>query len=102
MDDPMDTNKKTREQISALSDGELPASDMEVAFVNLQAPDGRQAWEVFHLIGDVLRAQPSADLSPGFSAKLAARLAEEPMPIRRKAGVLADLGESALATAPRS
>jgi sigma-E factor negative regulatory protein RseA len=73
----MDTNKKIREHISALSDGALHPDDLELALAALQAPDGRQAWEVYHRIGDVLRAQASPDLSPDFSARLAARLAAE-------------------------
>jgi sigma-E factor negative regulatory protein RseA len=74
----MDTNKKIREHISALGDGELSASDLELAFAALHSEDGHQAWEVYHRIGDVLRAQASPDLSPGFSERLAARLAAEP------------------------
>lgn len=74
----MDTNKKIREHISALGDGELSASDIELAFAALQTADGRQAWEVYHRIGDIMRAQSSPDLTPGFAARLAERLAEEP------------------------
>ena len=81
----MDTNKKIREHISALSDGELPDADVELAFAALHEADGRQAWELYHHIGDVLRAQPSPDLSSEFQAKLAARLAAEPLPLRRAA-----------------
>jgi sigma-E factor negative regulatory protein RseA len=86
----MDTNKKIREHISALSDGALPASEIELAFAALQAPDGRHAWEIYHRIGDVLRAQATPDLSSGFSERLAARLAGEPAPSKRPAGSLAE------------
>lgn len=79
----MDTNKKIREHISALIDGELPEADLELALAALQGADGRQAWDLYHHIGDVLRAQPAPDLSPGFQARLAARLAAEPLPLRR-------------------
>jgi sigma-E factor negative regulatory protein RseA len=79
----MDTNKKIREHISALSDGALHHDDLELALAALLAPDGRQAWEVYHRIGDTLRAQATPDLSPDFSARLAARLAAEPAPTRR-------------------
>lgn len=79
----MDTNKKIREHISALSDGALYPDDLELALAALQAPDGGHAWEVYHRIGDVLRAQASPDLSPQFSDRLAARLAAEPAPTRR-------------------
>lgn len=81
----MDTHKKIREHISALSDGELSASDLELAFAALRAPDGQQAWNTYHRIGDVLRAQGSPDLSDEFSERLAARLLAEPSHARRAA-----------------
>lgn len=74
----MDTHKKIREHISALSDGELPASDLELAFAALQGADGQAAWNTYFRIGDELRAQATPALSDGFSASLAARLAAEP------------------------
>lgn len=79
----MDANKKNREFISALSDGELPDIDQELALAALDGADGQQAWELYHRIGDVLRAEATPDLSPGFSARLAARLAAEPLPGKR-------------------
>jgi sigma-E factor negative regulatory protein RseA len=81
----MDTHKKIREHISALSDGELSASDLELAFAALRAADGEQAWNTYHRIGDVLRAQATPELSDGFNERLAARLAAEPGPARRTA-----------------
>jgi sigma-E factor negative regulatory protein RseA len=81
----MDTNKKNRELISAFSDGEIPEVDQELALAALDTPDGRQAWALFHQIGDVLRAEPAPDLSPGFTERLAARLAAEPLPGKRAA-----------------
>jgi sigma-E factor negative regulatory protein RseA len=79
----MDTHKKIREHVSALSDGELPASDIELAFAALHAADGHQAWVTYHRIGDVLRAQATPDLSDSFEQRLAARLAAEPAHNRR-------------------
>ena len=81
----MDTNKKIREHISALSDGEIRDADQELALAARDAPDGRQAWDLYHHIGDILRAEATADLSPGFAERLAARLAEEPAPGKRMA-----------------
>ncbi|HEU4376110.1 MAG TPA: sigma-E factor negative regulatory protein, partial [Telluria sp.] len=80
------TQKKIREHISALSDGELATSDLELAFAALRAPDGEQAWNTYHRIGDVLRAQAAPELSDDFTERLAARLASEPSPARRTAG----------------
>jgi sigma-E factor negative regulatory protein RseA len=85
----MDTHKKIREHISALSDGELSASDLELAFAALRAADGEQAWNTYHRIGDVLRAQATPDLSDGFNERLAARLATEPGHARRAAAAAA-------------
>ena len=79
----MDTHKKIREHISALADGALPADDVELALAALQTADGRQAWDVYHRIGDTLRNQATPELSDGFSARLAARLALEAAPGKR-------------------
>ena len=81
----MDINKKDRESISALADGELPSVEAKLALVALEGADGRRAWSLYHRIGDELRAQPSPSLSPGFNARLAAHLAGEPEPKRRAA-----------------
>lgn len=83
----MDTNKKLREQISALKDAALPDADLELALAALQASDGRQAWDLYHLIGDALREEPGPALSPvqlsSFRTRLAERLANDPPPLRR-------------------
>lgn len=81
----MDTHKKIREHISALSDGELPAADLELAFAALQSADGQHAWDTYFRIGDELRAQATPGLSEGFTARLAERLAAEPAHTRRVA-----------------
>ena len=81
----MDTYKKIREHISALSDGELSDDDLELALAALQSSDGQHAWNTYHRIGDVLRAQATPELSDAFAMKLAARLAAEPAPGKRAA-----------------
>lgn len=88
----MDTHKKIREHISTLSDGELSPSDLELALAALQSADGQQAWNTYHRIGDVLRAQATPELSDAFAEKLAERLAAEPAPGKRaaRAAALAD------------
>lgn len=97
----MDTNKKIREHISALGDGELSEENVELAFAALHSEDGKQAWEVYHRIGDVLRAQASPDLSPDFSQRLAARLAAEPAHGKREAPVLAEQDPATPSAAPQ-
>lgn len=92
MEPLMDTNKKNRERISALCDDALPKDDHELASAALRTDEGRAAWEVYHLIGDMLRTGESADLSPGFSGRLAARLDAEPLHPRRAPGTEAEHG----------
>ncbi len=83
MEFQMDTHKKIRVHVSALSDGELAPDDLELALAALRAPDGQHAWDTYHRIGDELRAQATPALSDDFSARLAARLDAEPSPARR-------------------
>ncbi|MBJ7309047.1 sigma-E factor negative regulatory protein, partial [Rugamonas sp. CCM 8940] len=72
----MDTLKSLHENISALADGELPDSELELTLAALNDAEGRLAWQTYHLIGDMLRG---AEALPGaaFAARLAARLAAE-------------------------
>ena len=79
----MDTHKKIRVHLSALVDGNLAPSDVELALAALQSADGQQTWDTYFRIGDELRAQSTPPLSEGFSARLAARLDAEPLPLRR-------------------
>jgi sigma-E factor negative regulatory protein RseA len=75
----MNTNEMTREQISALADGELTDRQVEAALATLRQPEGRANWEIYHQIGDVLRCDDMAvKMSPGFTARMAARLELEP------------------------
>ncbi|MBV7535239.1 sigma-E factor negative regulatory protein [Duganella sp. sic0402] len=85
----MDTDKKLREHISALADGELPDSECELALAALDSVAGRAAWQAYQLTGDVLRATPGSQLSDDFKARLAARLATEPAH-KRAAAALED------------
>ncbi|HEV2612048.1 MAG TPA: sigma-E factor negative regulatory protein [Noviherbaspirillum sp.] len=75
----MNTKEMTQEQISALVDGELCEQNIDLALAALRQPRGREAWEAYHQIGDVLRSDDMAvELSPGFAARMAARLEAEP------------------------
>lgn len=75
----MRTNEISREQISALADGELGDQQIDMAFATLRQDEVRADWELYHQIGDVLRSDDMAvTLSPGFAARMAARLAAEP------------------------
>ncbi|MFP5392710.1 MAG: RseA family anti-sigma factor [Gammaproteobacteria bacterium] len=76
----METHKKLRVHLSALADGELAPADVELALALLGTPDGEQRWDLYHRIGDELRAQATPALSDDFSARLKARLDAEPLP----------------------
>jgi len=92
----MNTNEMTREQISALADGELADEHIELAFAALRKEGGRADWEVYHQIGDVLRSDEMAvNLSPGFAARMAARLEAEPTIVAPRPGqIQAGTGDS--------
>ena len=95
----MDENL-TREQISALLDGELDEARTEAVLALLEQVEGRVAWELYHQAGDALRSEeiPLA-MSPDFSRKLFARLDAEPIiiaPGAIPAPVHAPAGGSAL------
>lgn len=64
-------------EISALVDGELEQGAAEAPLQALARGDeARETWQRYHLIGDAMRGTPA--LSPGFQARLSARLAAEP------------------------
>lgn len=85
----MRTNEISREQISALADGELGDQQIDMAFATLRRDEVRADWELYHQIGDMLRSDDMAvTLSPGFAARMAARLDAEPT-------IVAPAGQSA-------
>lgn len=75
----MDTKEISREQISALADGELVDAHVNVALAVLRQPEEQITWDLYHQIGDVLRSDDMAfSLSDGFAARMSARLDAEP------------------------
>ncbi len=65
------------EKISALMDGELEAHEQRGSYAEVaREGEALEAWRVYHLVGDALR--DTALLSVGFSARMEAKLAEEP------------------------
>jgi len=75
----MDTKEISREQISALADGELVDAHVNMALTVLRQPEEHVTWDLYHQIGDVMRSEEMAfSLSDGFAAKMSARLDAEP------------------------
>lgn len=76
----MDNRDMTRERISAFADGECGDAEADIALAALHGEGEKADWELYHQIGDVLRSDDMAvGLSPGFSARMAARLEAEPL-----------------------
>jgi sigma-E factor negative regulatory protein RseA len=65
------------ENLSALMDGELSDAEAGRELARMKSdPALRETWHSFHFVGCALRGERL--LSPGFSEKLARRLADEP------------------------
>lgn len=76
----MDSKMEQREMISALADGQLRADAFAQAVEAAGAdPQAREAWQTYHLIGDVLRTGEAGVVhsSEAFLDRLTARLAAE-------------------------
>ena len=66
------------EKISAFMDGEIDGLEAGGQVARLKEdPHLRASWDTYHLIGDTLRGE-KLSLSRDFTAKVSARLAEEP------------------------
>jgi sigma-E factor negative regulatory protein RseA len=66
-----------KSRISALMDGELERQEADGALASLKDEgEARDTWRRYHLIGDSMR--DTRQLSAGFAARVAAKIAEEP------------------------
>lgn len=83
--DTMEHDLKQREQLSALADGQLQGDEWTQALRFAAQDDGRDTWQLYHLVGDVLRSSELARADDGraFLAQLHQKMAEEdPLPTR--------------------
>ena len=77
-----------KELLSALVDGELQGPELEQALACAESTDGCASWELYHLVGDVLRSPDLAHHSQhDLLSGLRARLAQEP-PLQLQASQL--------------
>ena len=68
-----------RERLSALADGELHGDELGAALVHATGDDGLATWQLYHLVGDVLRSSDLArPADPSFLTRLRAELDKEP------------------------
>lgn len=86
----MNTTNMTREQISAFADNELSDGHLEITLAALRQQDGREAWTLYHQIGDALRSD-DLNLQPdtAFTARIFASLEAEPtimVPVEKRIG----------------
>ena len=71
-----DLNQSQKEQLSALADGQLAGEDIGAALEFAGSDEGRQTWQLYQLVGDVLRSPELAhhaqhDVLSGVRAELA-------------------------------
>lgn len=76
----MNMKKMTHEHISAFADSELAEKEITRVLSSLRVPEQREAWDVYHRIGDILRSEDLAyEMRPDAQAKMAALLDAEPI-----------------------
>ena len=71
-----------REQLSALADGQLPDEEWASALDFAATDEGRETWQLYQLVGDVLRSPELARQTHddgAFLARLRQGLAQEPL-----------------------
>ena len=79
----MEKDKKNRQHISELMDGELDHRQLPSVMSHVTQASGKEQWDTYHLIGDTLRSVDTADaVSKNFSDRMAARLEQEPSYLR--------------------
>lgn len=68
------------EDISALTDGEMSEAAISAFLAQMNSPQEKQTWDIYHQIGDVLRSDDLAvPVSADFAKKFSARFASEPV-----------------------
>lgn len=77
----MNTDLMKREQLSALADGQLQGEELAQALQFASQDEGEATWQLYHLVGDVLRSPELASRQHGDRAlvmRLREQLAQEP------------------------
>ncbi|MEK0435713.1 MAG: hypothetical protein RL369_1762 [Pseudomonadota bacterium] len=75
----MEKNQKKQQHISELMDGELDPELLPSVMTSVYQASGREQWDIYHQIGDVLRSEEMAyNPTNNFSKRLAIQLVNEP------------------------
>lgn len=77
----MNDDLKKRELLSALADGPLEGDELAQALQFAAQDEGRETWQMYHLVGDVMRSAELArpDHGSAFLANLHQKMAQEPV-----------------------
>ena len=77
----MNDDLKKRELLSALADGPLEGDELAQALQFAEQDEGRETWQMYHLVGDVMRSAELArpDHGSAFLANLHQKMAQEPV-----------------------
>ncbi len=74
-------------------DGEADPDGLRTGMAQLAQSEGRQAWDLYHQIGDALRsAEPGSAMSADFGARFAERFATEPIHLPPRRSLMARVG----------
>ena len=75
----MNTTNMMREQISAFADNEFSDGNFNVTLAALRQQEGRDAWNLYHQIGDALRSDDlNTQMNTGLTSRIFASLDAEP------------------------
>jgi sigma-E factor negative regulatory protein RseA len=78
----MNTDLMQREQLSALADGQLQGDELAQALEFAAQENGQSTWQLYHLVGDVLRSPELAQHQHGTRSmvmRVREQLAQEPL-----------------------
>jgi len=100
----MNTDLMQREQLSALADGQLQGDELAQALEFAAQERGQSTWQLYHLVGDVLRSPELAQHQHGTRSmvmRVREQLAQEPLHgrLQETAPVVAQIAHPATAVA---
>lgn len=75
----MNDDVMMHEHLSALADGELQGDEFAQAMTFAGTPQGQASWQLYHMIGDVLRSSEGVRVAdPALLGRLREQIAQEP------------------------